>query len=62
MSAAVDPDIQARIKALGRSKVNPDVEKAMMGEKGKRPVCETCGQEIEDDTVRAEMMDRGVLR
>ena len=71
-TGARDPEIAKRIAALGRSKVNPDVEAAMRGEKGKRPkkVCPQCGEpmtrghshdEIKDD-VRAEMMDRGVAR
>ena len=74
-TGARDPEIAKRIaamNALGPSKVNPDVEAAMRGEKGKRPkkVCPQCGEpmtpghshdEIKDD-VRAEMMDRGVAR
>lgn len=54
-------DAAKRIAAMGKSRVNPDVEKAMRGEKGKRE-CEYCGQEIKDDTnVEAEMMDRGMM-
>ena len=62
MSASVSEDTLKRIRALnarGKSPVNPDVEKAMKGEKGKR-TCEYCGQEVKDDTThRAEEMDRG---
>ena len=61
MSKDLD-DAAKRIAAMPSSRVNPDVEKAMRGEKGKRE-CEYCGQEIKDDTTHeAEMMDRGVLR
>jgi hypothetical protein len=73
-NASRDPDIADRIKALtdrGPSKVNPDVEKAMRGEKGKRPkVCPTCGEPLDaihaphgdDSTRRAELMDEGLAR
>jgi hypothetical protein len=63
VSASVSEDTRRRIAAItarGKSKVNPDVEAAMRGEKGKR-TCENCGADIpEDDTThRAEEMDRG---
>ena len=66
---ARDPELADRIKALGSSKVNPDVEKAMRGEKGKRPkkACPECGEPLDDnhiphDTRRAELMDEGRAR
>ena len=63
MSASVSEDTLKRIAAItarGKSKVNPDVERAMRGEKGKR--CKECGQEIQESNFKAEQMDRGVLR
>ena len=64
-----DPDTAARIQALtdrGPSKVNPDVEAAMRGKKGKRPkVCKNCGEPInenhDDTNHRAREMDQGRL-
>ena len=70
-TGARDPEIAKRIAALGQSKVNPDVEKAMRGEKGKRPkkVCPECGEPLgpdhtphDDTTFRAELMDAGRAR
>ena len=66
-----DPETADRISRLGPSRVNPDVEAAMMGKKGKRPpkICPTCGEPMDelhvphdDTTHRAEMMDRGIAR
>ena len=64
-----DPDTAARIQALGKSKVNPDVEAAMRGKKGKRPkVCKTCGEPVDENHIphddtnhRAREMDQGRL-
>ena len=73
-TGARDPEIAKRIAAMnarGPSKVNPDVEKAMRGEKGKRPknVCPECGEPMDenhtphdDTTFRAELMDAGRAR
>ena len=67
-SMARDPDIADRIKALGPSKVNPEVERAMRGRGGKRPNCPTCGETLDEvhvpheSTFKAEQMDRGVLK
>jgi len=70
-TGARDPEIAKRIAALGQSKVNPDVEKAMRGEKGKRPkkACPQCGEPMDenhtphdDTTFRAELMDAGRAR
>jgi len=64
-----DPDTAARIQALGPSRVNPEVDKAMRGEKGKRPpkprICKTCGKPLGPNhkphagRSTAEKMDRG---
>ena len=67
-----DPDTAKRIEALtrrGSSRVNPDVEAAMRGEKGKRPKavkkCPKCGKPMTpghrhmQGRSRAEKMDRG---
>ena len=60
-----DPDTAARIQALGKSKVNPDVDKAMRGEKGKREYCPDCEKEVpsphKHDDRRAREMDQGRL-
>jgi len=62
-----DPDTAARIQALGPSKVNPDVDKAMRGEKGKREYCPDCEKEVpsphkhDDTNHRAREMDQGRL-
>ena len=70
--SARDPDIANRIAAMtrrGASKVNPDVDKAMRGEKGKRPkICAKCGKPLGPNhqphkkilgRSTAERMDRG---
>ena len=63
-----DPETAARIEALGRSPVNPDLADAMKGKGGKRPpkVCKTCGKPLgpnhkphDDTSHRARKMDRG---
>ena len=71
-AGARDPEIAKRIAALPRSKVNPDVERAMRGEKGKRPpkTCPTCGEPLDeihaphgdDSDYRAKLMDEGRAR
>ena len=66
-----DPATADRIKALGPSKVNPDVDAAMRGKKGKRPkkVCPECGEPLgpnhkphDDSDYSAKMMDQGRAR
>ena len=53
-----DPDLLRRIEALGKSKVNPDVDRAMRGIKGKRPKVRKKKKKIQGRST-AEKMDRG---
>ena len=65
-----DPDTAERIKALGRSREHPDLEDAMKGKGGKRKICPTCGEPLDErhnphrdeTTRRAELMDKGLAR